>query len=190
MKWLETVAWVVNYFSTLLNVRGGESIRKQLVLTISMLFIVFAVFSIAVTADELQNQSKSQDSNSLISPQVNVVSNSISNSTNSTPKNETSNQTANCTIVPSTIGQSSNQTFNCTNITWTSQSPNQTLNRTAIRGILEQFLAPVLNDTGNITQTNTTGEPLNKLLTDVSTLIDKIKQLFSVIQSSGLNMTD
>ena len=170
---------------------GGENIRKQLMLTISILLIVFAVFSIAVSAvqDQTKSQQKSQISNNVNSiPPLNAVelSKPISNSTNSTPGNGSLNQT-NCTILP--IEQLSNQTLNCTNSTWTNQSTNQTLNRSAIRDIIGQLLAPVLNDTTNLTQTNATGQPLNKLLTDVNSMLSKIEQLLGMIRSGGFNIT-
>jgi hypothetical protein len=159
-----------------------KNIRKRLILTISIFLIVFAVFSIAVTANELQNQSKTQISKSIITPQINTVSNPASNGTNSTPRNET-----NCTL--NITGPLSNQTFNCTNLTVTNQSTNQTLNRSTIRDIIGQLLAPVLNDTNNLTQTNATGQPLNQLLTDVNTLMSKLQQLMGIIRSGGFNTT-
>jgi len=148
-----------------------KNIRKRLILTISMLLIVFAVFSIAVTANEQQNQSKTQVSTSYIMPQINA-----------TPRNET-----NCTL--NITGPISNQTFNCTNLTVTNQSTNQTLNRSTIRDIIGQLLAPVLNDTTNLTQTNATGQPLDKLLTDVNTMLSKMAQLIGIIRSGGFNIT-
>ena len=155
-----------------------KNIRKQLILTISVLLIVFAVFSIAVTANESQNQSKTQSSHSFITPQISAAP----NCTNMTPWNET-----NCTV--NITGPISNQTFNCTNLTVTNQSTNQTLNRSNIRDIIGQLLAPVLNDTTNLTQTNATGQPLNKLLTDVNTLLSKMEQLIGIIRSGGFNIT-
>ena len=155
-----------------------KNIRKQLILTISILLIVFAVFSISVTANEQQNQSKNQISTNYITPQINATP----NCTNATPRNET-----NCTL--NITGPILNQTFNCTNLTGTNQSTNQTLNRSNIRDIIEQLLAPVLNDTTNLTQTNATGQPLNQLLTDVNTLISKIQQLIGIIRSGGFNIT-
>ncbi|MGB9980137.1 hypothetical protein [Methanobacterium sp.] len=149
-------------------------------MTISILLIVFAVFSIAAAA-ESQNQSKSQISSSFIAPQINAISNPVSNSTNSTPRNASLNQT-NCTLPP--VGQVSNQTLNCT--TGTNQSSNQTLNNSAIRDIIGQLLAPVLNDTTNLTDTNATGQPFNKLLTDINTLLGKIGQLLVIIRSGGV----
>ena len=164
-----------------------KNIRKQLILTFSILLIVFAVFSIAVSAvqDQNKSQEKSQISNNFNSiPPVNTtqISKPISNSTNSTPKNET-----NCTL--NITGPVSNQTLNCTNLTGTNQSTNQTLNRSTIRDIITQLLSPVLNDTTNLTQTNATGQPLDKLLTDVNTLFNKIEQLIGIIRSGGFNIT-
>ncbi|MEL7671979.1 hypothetical protein [Methanobacterium sp.] len=155
-----------------------KNIRKRLIMTISMLLIVFAVFSIAVTANEQQNQSKNQASTSYIIPQINATP----NCTNATPRNET-----NCTL--NITGPILNQTFNCTNLTVTNQSTNQTLNRSTIRDIIGQLLAPVLNDTTNLTQTNATGQPLDKLLTDVNTMLSKIAQLIGIIRSGGFNIT-
>ncbi len=155
-----------------------KNIRKQLILTISILLIVFAVFSIAVTANEQQNQSKSQSSTIYMTPQINATP----NCTNATPRNET-----NCTL--NITGPVSNQTFNCTNLTGTNQSTNQTLNRSSIRDIIGQLLAPVLNDTNNLRQTNATGQPLNQILTDVNTLMSKIQQLIGIIRSGGFNIT-
>ncbi len=147
-----------------------------------MLFIVFTAFSMAVTASELQNQSKTQSSNSFIIPQVTAVPSHAPNCTNMTPMNET-----NCTV--NITGPLSNQTFNCTNLTVTNQSINQTLNRSNIRDIIGQVLVPVLGDTTNLTQTNATGQPLNKLLTDVNTLLSKMEQLICIIRSGGFNIT-
>lgn len=155
-----------------------KNIRKQLILTISILLIVFAVFSIAVTANEQQNQSKNHISTNYIMLQINATP----NCTNATPRNET-----NCTL--NITGPISNQTFNCTNLTGTNQSTNQTLNRSNIRDIIGQLLAPVLNDTTNLTQTNATGQPLNQFLADVNTLINKIQQLIGIIRSGGFNIT-
>ena len=111
-------------------------------------------------------------------PQINETP----NCTNTTPINE-----SNCTL--NITGPISNQTFNCTNLTDDNQSINQTLNRSTIRDIIGQLLSPVLNDTANLTQTNTTGKPLNQLLTDVNAMMDKIQQLIGIIRSGGFNIT-
>ena len=155
-----------------------KNIRKQLVITISILLIVFAVFSIAVTANDQQNQSKTQISTNYILPQINETP----NCTNTTPINE-----SNCTL--NITGPISNQTFNCTNLTDDNQSINQTLNRSTILDIIGQLLGPVLNDTANLTQINTTGQPLNQLLTDVNAMMGKIQQLIGIIRSGGFNIT-
>ena len=153
-----------------------------------MLLIVFAVFNVAVAANESQDQSKNQISSVSIYPQLDTTSKPVSDKTNSTPGNESLNET-NCTVPVNITEPSSNSTLNCTNLTETNQSSNQTLNRTGIRNIIRQLIFPVLNDTRNLNETNITGDPLNKFLADVNTLRDKIGLLSDMIRSGKLNIS-
>jgi type II secretory pathway pseudopilin PulG len=172
-----------------------EIIKKQMVLAMLMVLIVFAVFSASVAAqglqDQTKNQQKSQISNNINSAQTNLQqSSSTSGGNNSTSTNVT-NQTVcpvvNCTnstnatvpVVNQTSNQtnvtepSSNQTMNNTNLT---NVTNQTDINTVLRNEFNQILAPVLSDT-NIIRASPTQQSLNRLLDDLNLAIRQIEQL-------------
>jgi hypothetical protein len=146
-----------------------KNIRKQALLAITIFLIVFSVFSMAVTADQPQNQTRgstsnhfkwihvdlarylsniSNGNNSTHTNIINGSSNSVLNSTNSTSINGTgplSNQTQNQTnsTPANTANQTSNPILNNTNSTSTN-STNQTSNDTELaQNIINQVMSQI-----------------------------------------------
>ena len=162
-----------------------------------MVLIVFAVFSVSVTAQELQdqtkNQQKSQISNNINSAQTNLQQSSSTssgnNSTSTNISNQTSNPVVNSTNSTNVTVPIVNQTSNSTQTNVTEPSSNQTLNNTnttnvtnqtdintALRSVFNQILAPVLSDV-NVIQASPTQQSLNQLLNDLNSALNQIQQL-------------
>jgi hypothetical protein len=163
-------------------------------LTITILLIVFSVFSMAVTADQPQNQTRghisnhfkwihinlarylSNISNGYNSTYTNIIkgsSNSVWNNINSTSINGTkplSNQTQNQTNSTPTnsTNQNSNPILNNTNSTPTN-STNQNSN-------------PILNNT-NSTPTNSTNQTSNDTELAQNILNQVLPQILSYLNS-------
>jgi len=166
-------------------------------MAVSILIMVFAVFSMSVTAQELQNQTKDQQTsqilNNLNSAQTNLAQQSStansSNSSTTESNNQVTNPVANSTN-STVVGPITNETSNNSTQTNSTEPTNQTNTNststnttnptidlsTVLQGVFGQLFAPVISD-ANALRANPTTQSIDQLLNDVNSALNQIEQL-------------